>query len=547
MRNITKSGFYTFFILVFCLLLTYGCASIQTPTGGPRDSIPPKILKETPANFTTSFKSDEVNIQLDEYFKISNEAKEFSISPAMDKNPIFKIKKKILNISFQDTLAANTTYTINFGRGLVDYNEGNVLKNYMYVFSTGNKIDSLTITGKVTNSLTKEPVLDATVFIIPLRQDTIFGKRRANIFTTTDSSGNYSLKYLHPDTYKVYAIKEDGGDRIYNSSNEEIGFRTDSLVFNKDTTGINMELFREDAKIFRITDRKIEKDGRIAYIFNQKLSKPGIRILQPAALDATKIVEFNKTNDSLSLWTEKMDFDSIEVAIINEGKALDTTIIRRNKRDDYKRDIKISDNIPQRKIKPGTDLILTLSAPIAETGVDPSKIILLQDSASVSGLRIFRDTSSTRRYIFKYPWKNEKTYILKLDAKAFTSRYGGQNEPFEKTFTRDEELNYGNLALSVTVPDTTKQYIVQLLNEQGELLKETSIHKNTVIPYIMYAVGKYYFRVVYDGNKNNKWDTGDVSIKKQPEEVWNAGIEISLRANWDLEEKLVIPRDPKAT
>lgn len=540
MRYIRFSAFLVIFVLSISAILFHGCASIQTPTGGPRDSIAPKVLKETPVNFTTNFRSDEINIQLDEYFKISNESKEFSVSPAMDKNPFFKIRKKVLNIQLQDTLAPNTTYTINFGRGLVDYNEGNVLKNYMYVFSTGNKIDSLTISGTVTNTLTKKPILDATVFIIPINQDSIFGKRRANIFTTTDSSGNFNLKYLRADTYRVYALKEEGGDRVYNSPNEDIAFLSEPLVFTKDTTGIKLELFRQEATNFRIVDRKIEKDGKILYIFNQKLKRPGIRILQPAQLNQTKIVEYSRTNDTLSMWTEKMDFDSIQVAIMNEGKDIDTTVIRRNKRDEYNRELKIIDNTPNSRIKPGADLVLTFSAPVGDK-VDPSKITFLQDSVSVSGLRIFRDTTSTRKYVFKYPWKLERSYILKLDENAFTGRFGGSNKPFEKVFSRDEELNYGNLALSVSVPDTSQQYLVQLLNDKDELLKENAIRKNTVVQYNMYSVGKYRFRVIYDTNKNGKWDTGDVYLKQQPENIWNADVEITLRANWELEEKLAIP------
>lgn len=540
MRNSGISLFFSIFTLLCVYLLFPGCASIQTPTGGPRDSIAPKVLKETPANFTTNFKADEINIQLDEYFKISNESKEFSISPAMDKNPFFKIRKKVLNIQLQDTLAPNTTYTINFGRGLVDYNEGNVLKNYMYVFSTGNKIDSLTISGTIKNTLSKQPVLDATVFIIPVEQDSIFGKRRANIFTTTDSSGNFNLKYLRAGTYRAYALKEESGDRVYNSPNDEIGFLSEPLVLTKDTANIQMELFKQEAKNFRIVDRKIEKDAKIVYMFNQKLSKPGIRILQPENLDRSKIVELSATKDTLSMWTETMDFDSIQVAITNEGKDIDTSVIRRGKRDEYKREIRISDNTPGSRIKPGNDLILTFSAPIGDK-IDASKITFLQDSVSVSGLRILRDTSSTRRYILRYPWRLERTYILKLGENAFTGRYGGGNKPFEKTFTRDEELNYGNLALSVSVPDTSRQYLVQLLNEKDELLRQNAVQKNTVIAYNMYPVGKYRFRVIYDTNKNGSWDTGDVYIKKQPENIWNAGVEIMLRANWELEEKLTVP------
>ncbi len=529
--------------LIITLLIFNGCASIQQPTGGPRDKEPPKVLKETPKNFTTNFKGKEVNIQFDEYFKINNESKEFSLSPAMDKSPFFKVKKKVLNVKFQDTLEANTTYTINFGRGLVDYNEGNILKNYMYVLSTGNKIDSLSISGTVTNTLTKKPVLDATVFIIPTRQDTIFGKKRANIFTTTDSSGNFSLKYLHPETYRIYALKEEGGDRIYNSSNEEIAFIKDSIKLDKDTSGIKLELFKQEPKVFKLTDRKIEKDAKISYIFNQKLEEPAIKIMIPEELDPTKIVEFSRTNDTVSVWTQTMDFDSIKVAVINKNVPIDTTIIRRGKKDTYDREIKISDNIPASKIKPGNELIITFSAPVGS--IDPRKISLTQDSVPVSGLRIVKDSLSTRRYTFKYPWRKERQYALKIDTNAIGGKFGGFNKPYIKQFTRDDELNYGNLSLTVTVPDTSKSYIVQLLDDRENVVKENIISTNTVLHYVTYSLGKYHFRIVYDENRNGKWDTGDVEEKRQPEKVWNNGTEITLRANWDLEEKLIIPPPDK--
>ncbi|RXF71891.1 Ig-like domain-containing protein [Arcticibacter tournemirensis] len=535
-NNYYKLNFLTVFTLI---LLAAGCASIQQPTGGPKDKEPPKVLKETPANFTLNFKAKEINITFNEYFKISNESKEFSMSPAQDRSPYYKVKGKTLNIKFQDTLAANTTYTINFGRGLVDYNEGNVLKNYMYVFSTGNKIDSLSISGTVTNTLTKKPVLDATVFIIPVNQDTIFGKRRANLFTTTDSSGNFSLKYLRPDTYRVYALKEESGDRIYNSSNEEIAFLVDSVVLRNNIAGVKLALFKEEPKIFRITDRKIEKDSRVTYIFSKKLEQPSISILHPNELDKDKIVEFSRTKDTVALWTKSMDFDSIKVAVIDKGTPLDTTIIRRNSRDKYDREIKIADNNPSNKIKPGGELILTFSAPVGS--IDPRKISLLQDSVPVSGLRIIKDSLSTRKYLFRYPWRTERQYILKIDTNAIGGKFGGFNKTYTKQFILDEVLNYGNLSLSVTVPDTSKSYIVQLLDDKDNIIKETPLNKNQTINYTTYSLGKYHFRVVYDDNKNRKWDTGDVRARRQPELTWNSNTEITLRANWDLEEKLTIP------
>lgn len=532
----------TYFTLSLLLFLITSCASIQQPTGGPKDKEPPVVLKETPANHTLNFKAKQIKIDFDEYVKVKNESKEFSISPSPDKLPYYNIKGKSLVIKFADSLIKNTTYVINLGRGLVDYNEGNILKNYMYVFSTGNKIDSLSITGSVVNTLDKKPVLDATVFIIPTNQDTIFGKKRASIFTTTDSSGNFSLKYLKPDTYRIYALKEEGGDRIYNSTNEDIAFLKDSIKLSGNMNNVKLSLFREEAKTFRLLDKKIEKDARINYTFNKKLIKPEVVILYPKIPEADRTIEFSRYADSLAIWTKSMDFDSIKVVISDNKIPVDTVNIRKNSRDKYNRELKFTDNIPSGRIKPGTDLILTFSAPVGK--IDPRRITLTQDSVPVRGLKIVRDSLSTRKYMFKYPWRTDKNYVLKLDTAAFSGVYAGINNPRELKFMLDDVLNYGNLSVTVTIPDTSKNYIVQMLNEKEEILREDVIHTNSVLNYQTFNIGKYHFRIAYDLNKNNKWDTGDVLKRIQPEPLWGSNTTVTLRANWDLEEKLEIPQNP---
>lgn len=529
-----------FLIILIANTFIFGCASIQQPTGGPKDSIPPKILKENPKQFTTNFNSPQINIELDEYFKLNNTSKEISISPDLDKQPEYKIKKKILNIKLQDTLEANTTYTINFGNAIADYNENNVLKNYMYVFSTGQTIDSLSISGTVINSQTKQPQLDATVFLLPLNRDTLFGKKKAHIYTSTDSSGNFKLKYLKEGTYKIYAVFEkDGGDKIYNSVNEEVAFLNKPINLTKDTSGISLQLFKEEASQFKVIDKKIEKSGRIIYTFNQNLASPSITILSPKELNNKRTLEFNKTGDTAYLWTQEMSFDSIEVSIENNGKGLDTVLLRRGKKDDYNRTISIADNVPSGKIKPGTDLIFTFSAPVKT--IDNKLITLLQDSVPVKGFRFEQDTSFIRKYRFKYSWKKEKTYDLTISDGAIKGLYGGQNKQIVKTISRDEEDNYGNLSIKFTVPDTSKKYVIQLMNTENQVLTSNEINTNTSLNYTMYSIGKYLIRVVYDENKNGKWDTGNVKKGIQPEKVWNNPNEITLRANWDLEEKITIP------
>src|SRR5690606_36660242 len=139
------------------IALTWQCASIQQPMGGPKDSIPPTIVSENPPNLSRNFSAEKIVIEFDEYIKLSNPLKEISVSPDMSQPISPRVKRKTIEIMIPDSLEPNTTYTINFGKAIGDFNEGNPLPNYSYVFSTGDVIDSLAISGQVVNALTKLP------------------------------------------------------------------------------------------------------------------------------------------------------------------------------------------------------------------------------------------------------------------------------------------------------------------------------------------------------------------------------------------------------
>lgn len=527
-------------VALWLAIFTGGCASMQSPTGGPKDSIPPKIINESPKNLTKNFNVKKVEIEFDEFIKLNNEYTEISISPAMDIMPEFKVKKENLLIEFKQDLEPNTTYSINFGKAVADVNESNILKNYSYVFSTGNEIDSLSISGRVINSLTKEKLKDVTVFVIPAKQDSLFGKKKASVFNTTDTAGTFRLSNLREGSYKLYALLEQGGgDRIYNSQNEEIGFLPGPLELTKDTSGILLQVFKEYPSVFVVKDRKIESDGRINLTFNRPINEPSLSIIEPPSLDQNKTVEFSMTRDSANIWLQELTFDSLNAVIKSAGKSIDTVTLRRNKRDVYVKSLNVSDNLSSNKIRPGSELILKFSTPIQS--YQESQISLMEDSTAVKGFQIIKDPTSLRHYSIKYPWKTKKQYTLKLPEKAFTDVVGTKSRAYNKKFVLDIEDNYGSIAINISVPDTTKTYLIQWLNERKEILKQNSIKKNTLLNYLRYPTAKYLIRVIYDDNSNGEWDTGNIKENKQPEKTWNFDKIISLRPNWDLEENLIIP------
>ncbi|MDQ1140852.1 Ig-like domain-containing protein [Pedobacter agri] len=531
-------------LVVVTSLLFSGCASMQTPQGGPKDTTPPKILSMTPKNQTRNFNAKKITIEFDEYFKLVDESKEFSISPEQERAPILKVRSKRLEIELQDSLEKNTTYTLNFGKAVADINESNVVKNLSYVFSTGNEIDSLSISGNVKSSLNDEAEKDVTVLIFPIERDTLFGKKRPSIYTLTDSSGNYKLNNLRAGSYKIYAIKESsgGGDKIYQQVSDEVGFLKDPIKVDKNLENINLQVFKEVASDFRVLDRKLANDGIITIISNQQLKNPKITVTDPPKVDVGKYVHFSKTNDTAKVWLTDFGFDSVKVAIQSDGKILQTLNFNRGRKDTYVRDVTITDNAGSGKLNPFQTYTLTFPFPI--TSADATKITVLEDSVKRTTFQLVKDSTDFLKYYLRYPWKQKRTYDIKFAAGTFTAIFNAKNKEINKTFKLETTDSYTSLVYNVSVPDSSKNYIVQFLSEKKDIIKSFPIKGNTKLRFANYPAGKYMIRVIYDENRNEIWDTGNVKLGTQPEKVWYLKALLDLKPNWEREDPLAIPRPP---
>lgn len=533
-----------FFVLFLTVLVAIGCANIQKPQGGPRDRQPPKLVKATPLNMTRFFSAKQIQLEFDEYFQLKNQYQEIVISPAQEKPAEFKIKKKTLVINFKDTLKKNTTYVINFGKAIADVNESNVMENFTYVFSTGPHIDSLSVSGNVINSLTNQKEKDVTVMLIPVKQDSaIFGKKKPSIFATTDTSGNFNLNNLHEDDYRIYALKETSPNKIFDNEQELIAFNKKPLRLRHDTSGIVMTLFKQTPEKFRFTDKRFDLDGKMIFVFNRPLQNPSVKIIYPPALDDQKVVDFGVKNDTALVYMRNMDFDSLRVAFFENKKPLDTLSLHKGRKETYLRTMTVGYNLnSDNRLKPGTELTLSSNYPIDK--FDQNLFVLTEDSIPTSNFEIIKDSVNLKKLRFKYQWKQGSNYQLTINEGGVTDMYGDRNKKAIKRFTIDKPENYGTLTLKVTVPDTSKQYLVELLNDQKQVLRMDVITKNTSIVYRNYITAKYHIRVTYDDNKNGKWDSGNVKKGIQPEPIWVYNKDILLRANWEAEEPLDIPKEP---
>jgi len=544
MLNRTGLHFIKKYIPFFALFTLFGCANRQNPQGGPRDHTPPKLLKATPPNETRNFKAKSIQLDFDEFFKLVAQSQEITMTPTPAKLPEYKIRKKSLVIDLKDSLEKNTTYVINFGKAIADVNEGNVLKNFTYVFSTGIHIDSLTISGTVINNETQQKEKDATVMLFTLKQDSLlFGKKKPAIYTTTDSSGNFTLNNMHPGDYHIYALLEKSPNKIYDNDNELIAFLSKTIHLKRDTANIQLRLFKQEPEKFRFVERHFDLDGKLFFTFSRKLNNPSLKIVYPPALDNQKIVEISKTNDTAIVYMKNMAFDSIRVAIFDDNKPIDSTSLRKGKKESFQRSLLFTyDLSADYKLKPGTPFVIKANYPI--DSFDPTLIFLKEDSTDVTNFTIERDSLNQKLFNLKYRWKQSANYVLTIDEGAFTDIYGDKNKRAIRKFQLDKPENYSQLTLNITVPDTGRAYIVELLNSQQTVIRKTIIHENSSIVYKNFITSKYYVRVIYDDNNNGKWDSGNVKRKIQPEHIWADKEVITLRPNWEQNNPIIIPKEP---
>lgn len=537
---------YTLFLaFVLLILLTCShCANVQRPSGGPKDSLPPKLLNESPANFSRNFKDKQIVLTFDEYIKLNNHFKEFSISPDVEDIVDYKIRKKNLVINLPDSLEENTTYTINFGKGLVDYNEGNPVVNYNYVFATGNELDSLSISGRVTNGFTKsfdeKTDKDVKVLLIPTRQDSIFGKRKANIFVNVDTAGNFKFNNLREDTYRIYALKEQNNDRIFNGNDEWIGFLNDSIVLNDDISGIHLEITKAYPKTHRTLERKVEQAGYVLLTFNRPLVEPSVTILHPREINDSKIERYSFYNDTAKIFIENVTLDSVKLELSEMGQVIDTVLIRTNKNAKYERDIKPVLNISN-KVDRVRHIRLSSATPLAS--VDKSKILLYEDSVSRRNFQLQQDSIDRELYHIRYNWRPQRNYELVIQEQAMRGPFDDYNKELKTQFTMDETDNYGNINFTINGLDSARQYIVEMIDEQKEKVFDRRVisANQNVINYKNFPGGKYSLRVIYDDNKNGKWDPADVYARKQAEDIWYLNKTFTIRPNWDQNETITLP------
>ena len=224
-------------VVGLCYFLTVagsGCAQIGMPTGGPRDTIPPVLLKSVPPNHSLHFTGNRVTFTFDEYVHLQDVQKNLLVNPVPKIIPNTSFKLKTVSIKIRDTLQPNTTYSFDFGDAIQDIDENNPYHHFTYVFSTGSYIDSLQLQGKVILAETGKPDSTLLVLLYKNLSDSAVYKEKPKYIASLDSLGRYHFRYLAEGVYHLFALKDESGQKMYNNPSQIFAFADSAIHITKD-------------------------------------------------------------------------------------------------------------------------------------------------------------------------------------------------------------------------------------------------------------------------------------------------------------------------
>ncbi len=530
---------YRYLFFIVCLFL-FSCALQMPPEGGPKDILPPKILSTDPENKSLNFSGKSIRIEFDEIISVNELSSQLVISPLLSKTPEIKGRKNTLYIEISDTLRENTTYTLNFGSGIADNNEGNKLEDYQFVFSTGSILDTLSISGKVIQAFDLATEKGILVTLYTDQGDSVPYLNRPVYFTKTNEAGEFRITNIAPGSYRIFAIDDKDGNYMY-SSEEKIAFNN-SIVQANDT-GINLRLFTAQPSLIFLKSFS-EFPGKASFVFNG----PADSVKYNWVTDTTKLNLFAKSfstdRDTLTFWYKNITADSLSITF--EDKQIgDTSVIRLFKKTEGKpgravaKEFGISTGLNQTSVQHlHLPFYLYASRPVANA--DFSKIIFMEDSQVVSPVFKYKD-SLHANIDMEYSWKEKRHYTLFIPPGTFTDIYNSTNDTASFDFYSHSETDYGSVTLKL---DKTNDgpYIFQLLNKEGsKVIRQFVVKSDTTIEMRNLDPGTYRIKFIEDINGNGKWDTGNYLKSIQPETVQFFNESVLVRGNWDIELQMSVP------
>ncbi|MFV8465994.1 Ig-like domain-containing protein [Flavobacterium sp. LB1P62] len=534
------------YISIFLLLLMIGCAKRGSITGGLKDTIAPVLKMSFPKNFNTNFTGNEIKLVFDENIKLKDLTKQLIISPPMKQEPLIlpTTVSKFITIKINDTLQPNTTYNFNFGQSIEDNNEGNPFNQFKYVFSTGNYIDSLSLSGTVKDAHEKEAESFVSVMLYEVndtfKDSIVYNKSPRYITNTLDSLKTFRLENLKAGKYLLVAMKDYNNNNKFNPKKDKIGFSKQFITVPNDTL-YELSLFRQVLP-FKAYKPSQASGNRLLMGYEGKVdqvnSRPKITLKKNNEIIPAIVTQLPK-KDSLQIWYKPMKADSLALAVAKDKYNVNFSF----KIKDQKKDTLNITAIQNIGLNPKERFTLETATPLVN--FDNSKIKLVNKADLPVPFTTEYDEFNQKLYL---DFKKEplEKYTISILPGALTDFFEKSNDSLNYKINTKSTDDYGNLSVSL---QNVKHFpvIVELIDTKGEVVSSEYSENNTKIAFDLLEPAVFTLRLIYDDNKNKIWDSGNYLEKRQPEEVIYFSKEIDIRANWDVNQvfDLTMPYIPE--
>lgn len=535
------------------ILSMYSCAKQGTLSGGPKDLQPPILDNElSDQNFQTNYYPEGISLYFDEWIQLKNPS-QILISPPLKTRPEISFKGKHVDIVFdeEEVLRDSTTYAINFGNAITDFTESNPVKNFRFVFATGDKIDSLALWVKVIDSYTEEPIEDVVVMLYDQDRDSIVYEEQPYYFARTDKKGTCTIQNIRAGNFKCFALVDGNFNFLFDQEGEQIGF-VDSLISIRNEEmlqSVNIELFMPEPSL-QIVEDEIQKRGKLRLKTNKNIKD--IDLIESNVDFLHKEILY----DSIFFWyrPDTSQADSIFMVLNLEGKH-DSLIIK-SKKNTSSIGKMLFRNFRSKKVKlkPGNPIELDFNQII--DSIDTSKLtfqtVIQKRTTQTDSLteapvdtmpknisftaRI--DSNDLRKLLLSAALEENQQYNITLYPGAVKGFFENQNDTLISNVEMELRENLGNIFCKFDSLYENQQYVV-LLKQKDRVIEERIVYGKVqaTVEFLLMNPGKYYLDVIVDQNKNGKWDPGDYPEKRQSEQKREIRLE-ELRKNWDIETEI---------
>ena len=526
--------------LIFLVLSFSQCAKKGRPDGGPIDEDAPIFVTANPPYETINFDKKEINIYFNEYIKLKDLTKQLIISPPLNpENPPLispqGTPSKFINIKILDTLKENSTYIFDFGNSVQDNNESNTLERFKYIFSTGNYIDSLSLSGNVKNAFISKSVEDIKLLLYRLDSsytDSAVYNRKPDYVTSSLDSSNYQFTNLRKGNYLLVALDDVRSDYIFNPETDKIGFLNDTITLPRDSI-INhtISIFKEELPYIFRRGKEIRK-GQVIFGYKGKPKNLTVETLSAVPDNFKTIIFPEKGKDTLNLWHSLIEKDSL-IFKISDNIISDTVTVKLRKKE--------LDSLKVNEITGGIlnlkdTLFFLTNNPVVS--IDTSRINFKQSDSINFPYEAFI-SKKENKIGFLFEKKYKKSYKINLYPNALTDIFNTTNDTISSLFRTRGTEDYGEISVTIQNPKKIP-VIIQLTDINDATIVQETCSENKNISFDLLIPQKYKIRVIYDLNQNGIWDTGSYLEKKQPEHVEYFPETQEVRANWLLPIVLTI-------